>query len=151
VTDGLGLFCGGRPGQQHSHIIDSTYRNLHIGPSPSFGLPCRPAGGKIHPEMPAWLDATVWHSEHERRPEPRLHAPASVCTIHDGHFGGWCRSGAPQCPEHHCSGSRHVVFSAVRGMSNPRPCNSSSRSHYRPLGLVSLQQLAGKTAADGMT
>ena len=47
-------FVGG-PGQQHSHIIDSINRNLHIGPSPSFGLPCRPAGSKMHPDtvMPA--------------------------------------------------------------------------------------------------
>ena len=38
-----GLIFGGRRGQQRPHIAESHHRNLHVGPTSSFGLPCRPA------------------------------------------------------------------------------------------------------------
>ena len=44
-----GFILWGMPPQQHSHIIDFNHRNLHVGPSPSFGLPYRPASSKMHP------------------------------------------------------------------------------------------------------
>ena len=52
MTGGLGLVCGGRPGQQRSHIIDSICHNLHVDPTSLFGLPFRPACSKTHPGIP---------------------------------------------------------------------------------------------------